>query len=125
MRDDDFFWEGVKEGKLLFQKCSDCGALRHPPGPMCPNCQSLKWAPHAASGKATVYCWVISKHPTQPDANPRIVALLELEEGIRFVSNLQGLEGADVHVDMPVELFFQDVNGIVLPQFRPVARKAA
>lgn len=119
MQDDDFFWEGVKEGRLLFQCCAECGTLRHPPGPMCPGCQSLKWEPRAASGRARVFAWLLSRHPTRPDENPRIVALLELEEGIRFVSNLQEVELGDIYQGMPVEVFYQEIGGTVLPQFRP------
>jgi uncharacterized OB-fold protein len=121
MRDDDFFWAGVKEGRLLLQKCSACGALRQPPGPMCSKCQSLEWHAHEACGHGAVYTWIVSKHPTEPDANPRIVALIELEEGVRMVSNLQGIESGDIRSGLPVELFFAEVNGQVLPQFRPAA----
>jgi uncharacterized protein len=119
MRDQDFFWDGAKAGRLLIQKCLDCGALRQPPGPMCPRCQSLKWAPHEAHGRGTVFSWIISKHPTQPDDHPRMVAVIELEEGVRMVSNLQGIEKTDVRVGLPVEVFFAEVDGAVLPQFRP------
>jgi uncharacterized OB-fold protein len=119
MRDQDFFWEGVKDGKLLFQKCQDCGAIRQPPGPMCPHCQSLKWVAHESSGRGTVAAWIISKHPTKPDANPRIVALIDLDDGVRMISNLQDIESGEVGLGMPVELMFAEVSGSLLPQFRP------
>jgi uncharacterized OB-fold protein len=120
MQDDDFFWDGVNDGRLLFQRCADCSTLRHPPGPMCPNCQSLRWEPQAASGRAKVFAWLLSRHPNnKSDAAPRIVSLLELEEGIRFVSNLQDIELADIYQGMPVEVFYQDIDGKMLPQFRP------
>ena len=119
MQDDDFFWDGVNDGKLLFQCCAECGTLRNPPGPMCPNCQSLRWEPRAATGRAKVFSWLLSKHPTRPDENPRIVALLELEEGIRFVSNLQDIALDDIHPGLAVEVFYQEIDGKTLPQFRP------
>ena len=122
MRDQDFFWEGVKAGKLLIQKCVDCGALRQPPGAMCPHCQSLKSTSQESTGRGTVAAWIISKHPTMPDASPRIVALIELEEGVRMISNLQGIDHADVALGMPVEVFYAEVNGTTLPQFRPAGR---
>jgi uncharacterized OB-fold protein len=118
MRDQDFFWEGVKEGKLLIQQCSDCDRLRQPPGPMCPHCQSLSWHPKRASGRGSVYSWIVSKHPTELDANPRIVALIDLDEGVRMVSNLRDTELAAVREGMPVEVFFDADYG--LPQFRPL-----
>ena len=121
MRDQDFFWDGVKAGKLLIQKCSGCGALRQPPGPMCPECHSLKWEAEEASGHGRVSAWILSRHPTQPDANPRIVALIELAEGVRMISNLQDIDVAEVIQGMPVEIFFAEIGGAVLPQFRPAA----
>jgi len=121
----DFFYEGVKAGKLLFLACSDCGQMCHPPSPMCPNCQSLKWEPRESRGRGTVYAWLISKHPSEPDPNPRIVVLVKLEEGIHFISNLQGVEHDDVKLGIPVEVFFQEVNGEVLPQFRPATKTGA
>jgi hypothetical protein len=58
-------------------------------------------------------------HPTQPDEVPRIVALVDLDEGVRLVTNLQGIDPADVRNDMPVELTFAELDGLMLPQFRP------
>lgn len=119
MRDDDFFWEGVSNGQLLFQQCSDCGALRHPPGPMCPECQSFAWQPKAASGRGNVCAWIESKHPTRPDEHPRIVALIQLPEGVRLVSNLRELDLDEVRDGLPVEVFYEQIDGQILHQFRP------
>ena len=86
---DQWFWDGVDDGQLLFQRCANCGMLRHPPAPMCGDCHSLEWNAEPVSGRGTVYTWIVSHHPTEPDADPRIVVLVELEEGVRFVSNLR------------------------------------
>ncbi len=118
MRDQDFFWEGVKEGRLLIQQCSNCNELRQPPGPMCPHCQSLEWHAKQASGRGAVYSWIVSKHPSEPDSNARIVALIDLQEGVRMVSNLQGVALDIIHEGLPVEVFFDPTYG--LPQFRPL-----
>lgn len=120
MRDDDFFWEGIDHGKLLAQKCRSCGKMRNPPTPMCAQCQSLEWSPQPLSGFGTVYAWLISKHPTRSDASPRTVILVELVEGLRLVSNLEG--GGPAEIGMPVELVFGEVDGAILPQFRATAR---
>ena len=119
MHDEDFFWEGVNNNQLLFQRCSACNTLRQPPGPMCPQCQSLTWQPHAAQGTGTVYAWIVSKHPNQHSDEQRIVALIELAEGVRLVSNLQGTSIDAVYEGLPVEVFYQEINGQKLPQFRP------
>ena len=116
--DNRFFWEGVQAGQLLFQRCAHCGRFRHPPGPMCPQCLSLEWEAVRSSGLGSIYSWVVSHHPTEPDAEPRIVVLVELDEGVRLVANLQGVPWEEVRNDLPVEVFFADVDGVQLPQFR-------
>jgi len=123
--DDAFFWDGAAEGKLLVQRCTDCGTLRHPPAPMCGECHSVEWDTQESSGHGHVYTWIVSHHPTKPDAEPRVVVLVELDEGIRFVSNLLGVAEADVQNGMEVALSIEDVDGVVLPQFRPVERGGA
>ncbi len=119
--DTEFFWFGLKENKLLIQRCGGCGALRHPPRPMCPNCRSLDWDPIESSGRGTVYSYVMPHHPRFPFFDyPYIVVLVELEEGVRLVSNLYDIDPADVTAGMPVEVFYRTFDGdLVLHQFRP------
>jgi len=119
-RDDEFFWQGVAEGRLLLARCAECSNLQHPPAPMCPVCGSLEWTAEEASGRGTVHSWIVSRHPTELDEVPRIVALIELEEGVRLVSNLQDIDPAEVVNDMDVELVFREVDGVKLAQFRPI-----
>ena len=119
--DDAYFWEGVARKKLLLQRCAACGQLRQPPSPMCSACNALEWETLEACGRARVYSWIASQHPTEPDAAPRIVVLLDLEEGVRFVSNLVEIELEDVHFGLEVELVFVEYGEQTLPQFRPVA----
>ncbi|MGH0032775.1 MAG: OB-fold domain-containing protein [Myxococcota bacterium] len=118
--DNDFFWAGVARGELLIQRCGSCKALRHPPGPMCPDCQSLDWDTVTASGRGHVYSFVVAHHPPIPPFEyPNLVVLVELEEGTRLVSNLVGVDPADVAIGMPVEVEFTRVDDeLVLPLFR-------
>jgi uncharacterized OB-fold protein len=119
---DAYFWDGVRDRTLLLRKCAGCGELQHPPTPMCGNCHGLEWETQKASGRGTVYSWIVSRHPTQPDDNQRIVALVELDEGVRLVSNLINIDAADVRNDMAVEVSFVEYdNDVVLPHFTPVA----
>jgi hypothetical protein len=92
---------------------------------MCPRCGSVDWTVQESSGRGTVHSWIVSRHPTEPDDAPRIVVLVDLEEGVRLVSNLSGVDAADVRNDMAVEVMFEAVDGVVLPQFRPAGRTAA
>jgi uncharacterized OB-fold protein len=121
---DAFFWEGVADDRLLLQRCAGCALLIHPPQPMCPRCASLERVTEAAPTRGTVYSWLLSHHPSQPDDEPRLVALIELRGGddpVRLVSNLREVSAADVAPGMAVEVFFAEVDGVKLPQFRPVS----
>jgi uncharacterized protein len=117
--DETFFWDGVAAGELLLRQCATCGRLQHPPSPMCPQCGGLEWTTRQASGRGTVHSWIVSRHPTDPDDAARVVALIDLEEGVRLVSNLTDIDAADVANEMAVEVVFRDVDGTRLPQFVP------
>lgn len=92
---------------------------------MCPQCGSLEWDAQELAGRGTLHSWIVSHHPTEVDEAARIVALIELDEGIRLVSNLQDIEPKDVENDMTLEVVFMDVDGVRLPQFRPAPQKEA
>ena len=117
--DDQYFWDGVARGELLLQRCASCHELRQPPSPMCPKCSSLEWDTQRAVGRARVYSWIASGHPSDAASDARIVALLDLEEGVRMVSNLIDVALADVRHGLEVELTFAEYDGVRLPQFRP------
>jgi uncharacterized OB-fold protein/acyl dehydratase len=119
--DTRFFWEGVERGELLVQRCAACGELRHPPRPMCPRCRSLDWDAVRASGRGTVHSYVVPHHPRLPAFPERyVVALVDLEEGTRLVTNLIGVAPEDVCIGMAVELECTMVDDeLVLPLFRP------
>ncbi len=121
--DNGWWWEGVNDGKLLIQKCKDCGELRHPPRPMCGNCQSIEWDSVSSSGRGTVYTFTVMQYPKFPGYEyPFVCALIELEEGTRVISNVVGCEAADVSIGMKVELSIENVDeDLKLPLFRPVA----
>jgi uncharacterized OB-fold protein/acyl dehydratase len=120
-QDNAFFWEGVDRGELLIQKCSSCGRLRHPPRPMCPNCQSLEWETVTASGKGEVFSFIIPHYPQVPFFEyPYVVAVIALEEGTRLISNVVDIDPGDVTVGMPVQLKFVAVDDeLTLPLFAP------
>ena len=122
--DNRFFWEGVKQGKLLIQRCKSCGDLHHPPGPVCPKCHSFDWDTVEASGKGTVYSFVVMHYPEVPPFDhPNPIGLIELEEGVRLIAQLVGIKPGDVQVGQKVQVEFNTFNDgeLTLPQFRPVA----
>jgi uncharacterized protein len=115
---DQYFWDGVLDHRLLVQRCVSCSVLRLPPVPMCGSCHSTEWDTLQASGDGTIYSWILSRHPSQHDDTPRIVVLVQLAEGPRFVSNLVDTAVEDVRNDMPVRLCFREIDGVLLPQFQ-------
>ena len=119
--DNAWWWEGIKRGELLVQRCKRCGVLRHPPRPMCGKCQSTEWDSVVSGGKGTVYSFVVVHHPQFPGYEyPIVAAVIELEEGTRLVSNIAGIEPADIRIGMPVRLSIEAVDDeMKLPLFRP------
>jgi uncharacterized OB-fold protein len=114
------FWQGADEGKLVLQKCGGCGTWCHIPQPMCPKCHSVEkgWAP--VSGKGVVYSWVTYHESPHPAFKvPYSVVLVELEEGVRIVSNLVDVKPDEIEIGMPVEVTFDQITeGVTLPKFK-------
>ncbi len=107
-----FFWEGAARGELLGQRCADCRKLAHPPRPMCPACHSVRRETVKLSGRGKVASWVIPRHPAPVGfAEAPIVALIELEEGIRLVSNVIEVAAQDMRGGMAVEVRFAPTRG--------------
>lgn len=119
-KDGAFFWEGLNQRKLLVRKCGDCGRLHHPPGPMCPECQSLEWTTLQCSGYGTIHSFVVVHQPQIPGFQyPLPVALVDLEEGVRVVANLRGIPPEKVRIGMAVEVEFVEIEkDFVIPAFR-------
>ena len=120
--DTRFFWEGARAGELRIQRCKACGTLRHPPGPVCPQCHSFEWDEVTASGRGTVYSFVVMHYPEVPPfEHPNPIALIQLEEGTRLITQLVGVAPGDVRIGQKVKLEFHTYDDdLVLPQFRPV-----
>ena len=121
--DSAFWFEGAKDKRLLIQRCTSCGTLRHPPGPACPTCRTYEWDTVESSGRGVVYSFVVNHYPQVPAFDyPLPVALIELEEGTRLIADLIGVDAGDVTVGMPVQVEFVAVDDeLTLPMFRPVA----
>jgi uncharacterized protein len=118
--DTAFFWDGTARGELRIQRCGGCGALRHPPGPMCPACGADKPEYLLAAGTGEVYSYVVHHHPPVPGHQvPFVVALVQLTEGVRMVGELLGVDPGQVRVGMPVRAEFVRVDaGLTLPAWR-------
>jgi uncharacterized OB-fold protein len=105
------------------QCCQSCGVFRFPPAVLCPECLSARVEWKAVGGRGKIFSFVVFHrlyHPGFEGELPYTVALIELEEGPRLVSNVVGCPPAEVACDMPVEVVFEDVTPeVTLPKFRP------
>jgi uncharacterized OB-fold protein len=116
------FWEGTRAGELRLQRCEDCGKAYFPPRPFCPNCASRKVAVFRASGKGRLFSYVIHHRPAPGFTPPYAIAVVELEEGPRLMSNITGCPQTPeaLQLDMPLEAAFEKIDDeITLPLFRP------
>ncbi|RJP68210.1 MAG: Zn-ribbon domain-containing OB-fold protein [Candidatus Abyssobacteria bacterium SURF_17] len=119
------FWAAARQHKLLIQQCRDCGRNQFFPQSSCRAClsENLEWVEASGSGK--VYSYTIIHRPPsasfEEDA-PYTVALVELGEGVRMMSNIIEIEPDQVRVGMPVHVVFEDISPTIsLPKFRPAA----
>ncbi|MBT4521225.1 MAG: nucleic acid-binding protein [Halieaceae bacterium] len=121
---EDGYWEGIKQRKLVFQKCGECETFSHPPRVMCPNCKAQNWVWVESSGKGRVYSWTVLRQEVHPAFRvPFEVVLIEMdnEEGVRIVSNMVDCNPDEIDFDMPVELCFKEVTEEwALPFFKKV-----
>ncbi|HVB90761.1 MAG TPA: OB-fold domain-containing protein [Acidimicrobiales bacterium] len=125
-QDNAFWFEGARRHTLLIQRCVACGTLRHPPLPACGSCRSLEWDTVEASGRGTLYSFVVVHYPQVPSFDyPLPIGLVELEEGTRVVANLDGVETGSLRIGMALRARFVDCDDeLSLPVFVPAEAKA-
>lgn len=119
------FWESVRRQAMELQRCNACGRFIFYPRGLCPHCLSddLSWQP--ARGTGEVYAFtIVQRHPNPAFGGdiPYVVALIELDEGVRMLSNLIGVaaDPAEVRVGMAVEVVYEAATDeVTLPKFRP------
>ena len=125
--DTAFFWAGTAAGELRIQECGQCGARRHPPGPMCPRCGAAQRPAGGetgyvvAAGTGTVYSYVVHHHPPVPGKTlPLVIALAELPEGVRVLADMPGTDPGQVRIGMPVQVGFERIDDeLTLPVWHP------
>ena len=116
------FWDGTRLGELRLQRCEECREAYFPPRPFCPRCASRKVAVFKASGRARLYSYVIHHRPTPGFTPPYAIAVFELEEGPRMMTNLVAVAQTPeaLVLDMPLEVTFsKESDDITLPFFKP------
>jgi len=117
------YWDGLKQRAVKLQRCDGCHKLWYPPGPFCPNCWSRNFTWEKLSGQGKVNSWVVfhqAYFSSVKDEIPYNVAEVELDEGPRLLTNLVGIDNADIKIGIPVEVVFDDVTDeVTLAKFRP------
>jgi uncharacterized OB-fold protein len=118
------FWEGAKRHELRIQRCRSCGRAYFFPRPFCPHCASREVEWFTASGRARLHTYVINHRAAMgfKDAVPYVIAIVELEEGPRMMSNIIGVDPTpeSLPIDLPLEVAWeQQDNDITLPLFKP------
>ena len=117
------FWEACRAHRLELQRCSGCERFWFPPGNRCAHCWGDSWEWRPVSGRGQLFTFTVMRrayHPGFADDLPYVVAIVELEEGPRLISNLVDCAPESVRIGMPVSVMFDDVTAdVTLPKFRP------
>ena len=119
--DNGWWWDACDEGKVMIQRCKSCQTLRHPPRPMCGECQSMEWDSIESALDGEVLSYTALRHPKIPGyPTDPICAVIKLGEGTNIVSNIVGCEYEDVQIGMKVKGVVEQVDEkTTLPQFYP------
>jgi uncharacterized protein len=122
------FWRGCKEHKLVLQRCQSCGSARFYPRIICVHCGSTETELFEASGLGSVFSYTVVHRAPSPAFRgdvPYVLAIVELEEGVRMMTNVIDCDPQSVTIDMPVRVEFERVSDeISLPKFVPANRSA-
>jgi uncharacterized OB-fold protein len=117
------FWEACARHELYLQRCRSCAALRYYPRALCPRClaDDTDWV--LSSGKGSVYTYTVTYQNQAPgfrEELPYVLAYVELDEGVRMLTNIVDCAPEEVRIGMPVQVTFEDVSdGVSLPRFKP------
>ena len=114
------YWTGLAEGELRHQSCRQCGNAWLPAREECPRCLAEEWEWKPSSGRGRIISWVVyhqAFHPAFTDRLPYNVAVVELDEGPRLVTNI--LDPVEkLAIERPVVLQIEDESGVSVPRFR-------
>jgi uncharacterized OB-fold protein len=119
------FWDACRQGRFLVKHCNACGRDHFYPRPFCPKCWSpdVEWK--QAAGRGTVYTYSVvhvNDLPPFSERVPYVAAIVELDEGPRVMTNIEGVPFDELQVGQPVEVDFKPISDeITIPIFRPVS----
>ena len=119
------FWDGCKKGELIIQKCDRCNDYQFYPRGICSNCWTtdIKWVHSTGRGKVWTYTITYqNRTPGFAEDVPYVLALVELDEGVKMFTNIIECDPKEVKIGMDVEVTFVKANNfITIPYFKPVS----
>ncbi|MCU1460468.1 MAG: hypothetical protein JWO37_543 [Acidimicrobiales bacterium] len=116
------FYGHLRRRELRFQRCSACGEWRHPPRARCRSCGSEQWQWETSTGRGRVFSWTTVHQPIHPAFAdvPYAVLVVEMDEGVRMIGGLAGLEPSGLALDLPVVATFDPIDEMLtLVRFTP------
>ena len=116
------YWEALKAGNHTFQRCKNCGHAWLPARSECPECLGEGWSWEQAGGRAKLISWVVYRftyHASFAQRLPYNVAVVQLEEGPRMISNIVGSGPEALRIDMPLRMVLENEGPFVVARFRP------
>ena len=122
-QDTEAYWDAAREKRLLLQQCKECGKHQFYPRGVCSHClgSALDWV--ESRGRGQVHTFTVchrAPHPGFAGQLPFVIAVIELDEGVRMMTNIVGCDPKTVRIDMPVKVTFEEATPeITLPQFTP------
>ncbi|MDV6377087.1 OB-fold domain-containing protein [Sporosarcina sp. GW1-11] len=127
-QDNQPYWDAADKHQLALQKCDDCQAYAHPPGPSCAKCgsENVSWENFGDDIQATVYSYVVSYRPFLPGFQnelPTIIALAQLDDvpEVKIMGNILHCEEKELKIGLPIQMTWVDITeDRALPQWVPV-----
>ncbi len=116
------YWDGCREGRLVVQRCTACGTLRHYPQLLCPSCYSgaVEW--HEIRPTGTIYSYTIARRPFDTgwkDSAPYALVIVEMDDGVRMMGDILNVDPDAVQIGGRVMVEFEEMPGQgVVPRFR-------
>ncbi|MFT7598864.1 MAG: putative OB-fold protein [Acidimicrobiales bacterium] len=117
------FWDALTEGRVELQQCDDCRGWVYYPRSRCSHCLSANLTWTQISGEGTLYTYTVARQPTTPafdDTENLLLAVVELDEGPKVTTSLEGLAVADIEVGMRLKPLFVPAGEQVLLRYQPI-----
>lgn len=105
------YWDGLERGVLTLQRCTGCGKFRHYPRLLCDSCYSLEVEWVQASGRGELHSWTVAHHAFHggfAEELPYVLAVVDLEEGVRAMGRLRGVPAGDIRIGLPVQFTVEE-----------------